>query len=457
MLGNQLSQEDLKNNVQTIGYHADLSGDPQVVAQRLFNAFLSQKKAISSSSTGKITKSGSDFQLINGRVVGQTILESQNQSQEAPKTVTVQTPVKTVTVNQPVVQSTSSSTSTSQSAGSSSGQPGDKWAAIDSKVTQLLQGQHISGRVVIVKNGQSHSINVGNATSAVKNADENVVFPLASLQKVITGAIFTQLVNETHSKLNQKEMLSDYFPKIPNADKITMRDLLDHVSGIDMDELTPTNVLSEDDAIQYTIDNLKSGQPEQKFDYTNANYTILAGILKKITNQSYEQLVNTRIIQKLGLKHTFFWDQKPSNAVVAESAHSDGKQDNQDPAFPSQSLLSSVVGAGNLYSTPEDYLKIQQGLEDGQILIKDDYNYLAYSGHTSLGNNGYHGGLYHEDDNQKWVRGTLSNTSYENGMDMDEDNQNGVILFTNQHVKPEPTNTLKGLAEQIKEIVRATD
>ncbi|MFD1124032.1 serine hydrolase domain-containing protein [Lentilactobacillus raoultii] len=457
ILEEELSQTDLKNNLQIVGYHTNLTGNPKTIVQKLFSVWLAQTKATGISSIQKTTKFGNAFKVVNGRIVGQTVMESPVQDQKTPKTVTVQTPVKTVTVTQPVATTGSGSTSSNNTSGKQP-QADNKWTAIDQKVTQLLQSQHVSGRVVVVKNGASHSINVGNATNSVKNADDRVVFPLASLQKVITGAIFTQLVNETHAKLNQKEPLSDYFPKVPNANKITIRDLLDHVSGIDMSETTPPKVLSEDEAIQYTLDNLKTpNQPEQKFDYTNANYTLLAGILKKVAKQSYEQLVTTRIIQKLGLQHTFFWDQKPSDAIVAESSQSDGKQDNLNPAYPSPALLSSVVGAGNMYSTPEDYLKIQQGLENGQILINDDYNYLADDNKPSIGGNGYHGGLYHEDNHQKWVRGTLSGTNYENGMDMDEDNQNGVILFTNQHIKPEPTNTLKGLAEQIKAFVKANN
>lgn len=457
ILEEELPQTDLKNNLQIIGYHTDLIGEPETIAQKLFSAWLAQTRATGISSNQKITKFGNAFKVVNGRIIGQTVIENPVQDQKTPKTVTVQTPVKTVTVTQPAAI-TGSGSSASNSTSDKQPQTDNKWTAIGQKVTQLLQSQHVTGRVVVVKNGASHSINIGNATNSVKNADDRVVFPLASLQKVITGAIFTQLVNETHAKLNQKELLSDYFPKVPNANKITIRDLLDHVSGIDMSETTPPKVLSEDEAIQYTLDNLKTPyQPEQKFDYTNANYTLLAGILENVTKQSYEQLVMTRIIQKLGLQHTFLWDQKPSDAIVAESSQSDDKQDNLNPTYPSPALLSSIVGAGNMYSTPEDYLKIQQGLENGQILINDDYNYLADDNKPSIGGNGYHGGLYHEDNHQKWVRGTLSGTNYENGMDMDEDNQNGVILFTNQHIKPEPTNTLKGLAEQIKAIVKAND
>ncbi len=407
---NTFNTNNIQNSSQSIGISTNISGSASNIAKNLFTVFLNELKEAESnlliSPNGSTV--GTAFKVVNGKITGQIVILSPS-----------------------------------------------KWSVIDQKVTALLQQNHIYGQAVLVSNNNSNSLAIGKATASVDNSDAKVVYPLMSLQKVITGAIFTQLVNDTKGKLNQYQKLSVYYPQIKNADKITIRDLLDHDSGISMSESTPSQVLNEDGALQYTLDNIDvKYDPETRFDYTNANYTLLAGILKKVSGKSYEDLVNQRIFKKLGLSHTFFWDQKPVDYTVAQSYESDGTNDELDPRVPTQNLLSSVLGAGNIYSTPEDYLKIQQGLENGQILSKSDYNYLAFNGHKSINSNGYHGGMYHQAGGIKWIRGALSRTNYEDVILMDEDNSNGVILFTNQHIVPEPSHNLWTISEQIQKIIK---
>ncbi len=309
----------------------------------------------------------------------------------------------------------------------------------------LLKNAHFQGRAMLFNNyasGASHvSVGYADATSKLTN-DANTLFPIASLQKVMTGAIIEQLA--ASGKLSLSDKLSKYYPSVQSSGSITLRQLLNHRSGIDMDETTPNSLLStQASEINYTLGQLKV-TGTQGFNYTNANYTLLAGVASKVTSQSYDTLVQKRIIQPLKLKHTFAWDNLPSASVVA-SGYSYSNGQNNVANGVSQKLMSSLLGAGNYYSTTEDYYKIQKGLRNGKILTKKQYYTLSNNYKLR-----YAGGLYHYSGGIKRVRGALSGSGYNTILYGSEGNKSGVILFANQG----PTKSINTLATTLYDLAR---
>lgn len=308
----------------------------------------------------------------------------------------------------------------------------------------LLNNAHFQGRAMLFNHyatGASR-VSVGDADVTSKLANTaNTLFPIASLQKVLTGAIIEQLA--ASGKLSLTDKLSKYYPSVAGSGSITLRQLLNHRSGIDMDETTPATLLtSQASELNYTLDQLKS-TGSQSFNYTNANYTLLAAIASKVTGQSYDTLVQNRIIKPLNLQHTYAWDDLPNDSVVASGyTYSNG---NSVTNNVSQKLMSSLLGAGNYYSTPEDYYKIQKGLRNGKILTKSQYYDLADNYKLN-----YAGGLYHYSGGIKRVRGALSGSGYETLYYGSEGNKKGVILFANQ----KPTKSIDKLGKTLYDLAR---
>lgn len=290
--------------------------------------------------------------------------------------------------------------------------------------------------------GASH-VSVGSADATAKLPNSNTtLFPLASLQKVMTGAIIEQLAASKKLSLNDK--LSRYYPSVTNSKNITLRQLLNHRSGIDMDETAPSTVLNTQSAeLNYTLAQLKvSG--DTSFTYTNANYTLLAAVASKVTGQNYDTLIQNRIIKPLKLTHTYAWNKLPSTSTVANGYRYSNGQDNVAQNV-SQKLMSSLLGAGNYYTTPSDYYTIQKGLRNGKILTKSQYYDLANDYKLS-----YAGGLYHYSGGIKRVRGALSGAGYNNILYGSEGNKTGVILFANQS----PTRSIDSLAKTLYDLAR---
>ena len=321
-------------------------------------------------------------------------------------------------------------------------------------VRNTLAQNKVRGTVVVIKDGHAQKISYGYGYYGRRLGAGNikVVYPVCSLQKVITGAIITQLISE--GKFNQDTKISRWYPNLKNADKITVGNLLTHTSGL---LATRTEVnrginYSEGDAINWVvnrINQLQEGNPGN-FYYNNTNYILLAGIIRQVTNQSYEANVKSRIINKLGLKRTFFYPDIPKNKTDAIS-YTWRNKNYQNAQYVKRSLASQLPGAGNLFSTPMDYYRIQVALTDGRILTKDQFNYLT---HLQSRVTSYSGGVYlKNNDNLKMAYGNLYGTHFGNWFQMTTDNQNGLIMFLNQTQNNEDQN--KAIGYQILNHIKA--
>ncbi len=327
-------------------------------------------------------------------------------------------------------------------------------------VRNTLAQNHVRGSTVIIKNGQPQQISYGWGWYGKKigNGNAKIVYPIGSLQKVITGAIIVQLINETNNtpqQFSQYTKISRWYPNMKNANKISVGNLLTHTSGITATgtEINRGYNYSEASAINWVVNHVNNTaeQPVETYFYNNANYILLTGIIRKITGQSYEANFQQRIVNKLGLTHTYLYQDIPNNMTDAISYNWFNNKNYQRPAYVKRTLASQLPGAGNLFSTPMEYYKIQVGLTNGQILSQSDFNYLT---HLKSKVNQYSGGLYlKNNDSVKMAYGNLSGMHFGNWFQMTSDNQNGLIMFLNQTNDNEPD--IKAAGYQILNHIKA--
>jgi CubicO group peptidase (beta-lactamase class C family) len=209
------------------------------------------------------------------------------------------------------------------------------------------------------------------------------VYPLASLQKAVTGAIIQKLINQ--GKLSMTTPLSQFYPNIPYANQITMRQLLDHRSGIRMAELTPKTILPTETArLNYTLQHLRSTN-NHAYSYSNANFTLLAGVIRKVTHKSYQTALKNDIIRPLGLKHTYEYNDIPGNVLNPLSYRL--TNGSGQGGIISKPLQSAELGCGSLYMSVGDYYKFMYGLQSGQLVgqaglrsLADNFQYKYSAG-----------------------------------------------------------------------------
>lgn len=303
----------------------------------------------------------------------------------------------------------------------------------------LVVDSDFMGTALIVQNGQiAYEKGYGEADKQRKIDNQTeTVFPIASLQKSMTAALILQLVKE--QKLQLDDSLEQFYPEVAGSESITIQQLLDHTSGISMDEETPAEILtSQERQINFTLDTLIV-DPTDEFQYTNANYTLLAGIISKLRNEPYEMVVEQELITPLALKHTYFWDTLPADLSVPLAYV--GADDQENTAIvPSAALYSSLLGAGNMFMSVGDFWTFIQSLSNGKLFQKEEYNQLA-----GVAEGGYRAGIIYW-ENLFYSVGVLND--FNTVIYGDDSNQTVILLFANQP----PTDGIQELSQELYEV-----
>jgi D-alanyl-D-alanine carboxypeptidase len=142
-------------------------------------------------------------------------------------------------------------------------------------------------------------------------ADPNALFKIASISKLYVAVSITKLVND--KRLSLDETLVDYFPellaRIENAEKITLRLMVQHRSGIP--NFTNNPAFWEDEqenskkALEFALDLPASFEPDEGYEYSNTNYLLLRQIIEKVVGYSHHQYIKEEILIPLKLNNTF--------------------------------------------------------------------------------------------------------------------------------------------------------
>lgn len=230
----------------------------------------------------------------------------------------------------------------------------------------------IMGSFAFADHNQTSFIKVVGLSDVEKKqkANVNTQYRIGSISKTFTAVLVMKAVEE--KKLAVGSKLSQFYPEIPDADKITIENLLQHRSGIhnftDEEEYMHyyTQMKTEKELIDI-IKNYKSDfSPGTKFEYSNSNYVLLGFILEKVYRKSYAQLIKDKITKPLKLTLTEVGDKIDSDKNQAKSyGYTNGKY-NLSP----ETDMSIPLGAGNIISTPMELLKFILGLENGKLITK---------------------------------------------------------------------------------------
>ncbi|MFT8879139.1 MAG: serine hydrolase domain-containing protein [Oenococcus sp.] len=292
-------------------------------------------------------------------------------------------------------------------------------------IQQLVQSQHMQGELLVSNHGRSglQSMAFGQADNLAKTPNSlDGLFPIASLQKAVTALIVGRLIDQ--GRLNLKDRLSDFYPSIPFSSQITIEMLLEHKSGIWMGETRPNALLTdESQQIAFCLSRLVS-TGRFYWHYTDANYILLAGIIAQRTQQTYSQNVIEDLIRPLHLQHTFFWNRLPANTALVKPAgiSSQGQAGWQRSR---DLLLSSDLGAGDMYANVFDYYKILDAILQSKLLSPETTASLLPNRFVK-----YRAGLYYGASGHFYAHGA------DNGfyllVDISPDAQKLAIFFINQ-------------------------
>jgi D-alanyl-D-alanine carboxypeptidase len=253
------------------------------------------------------------------------------------------------------------------------------------EISELIHAAHdkgtFSGVVVLSQHGKvSLATQVGFSDKTRKTPmSPDTVFRLASLTKQITALLIMQEVEAGRIHLDQTA--GELMKELPEASgRVTIKQLLQHVSGLANPSDGPDNVAPEfyQRKDKDAGDNRKSAMefcsskpkrdPGGIFEYNNCDYIVLGAILESMTGQSFAVLLKERITRPLGLRSWGVFPADPSSAPwVAIGYKEDGSpEDFQNPA--------TYGAAGALYGNALDVALWNHALINHTLLSAESTN-----------------------------------------------------------------------------------
>lgn len=193
--------------------------------------------------------------------------------------------------------------------------------------------------------------------------------------KAFVAVVTLQLVKE--GKVELDAPVTRYLPGAVKDDRITVRQILNHTSGLanytqylgveNFKELRhryfePHELLAIGNAHPPT------GQPGEKFKYSNTNYVLAGLLIQKVTGRPVAENVDQRIIKPLNLRDTY-WPGVGEQGIRKKHPHGyalvDGKVTDVTELDPSWGWA-----AGQIISTTKDLNTFYKGLLGGKLLPK---------------------------------------------------------------------------------------
>jgi CubicO group peptidase (beta-lactamase class C family) len=242
----------------------------------------------------------------------------------------------------------------------------------------IASGKTVAVAVEVSRGGQvvfARGFGRANLDSAAP-ATPGTVFRIGSITKQFTAAAILQLVQAGKITLNDK--LSLYYPGFPRGDEVTIRELLNHISGIhNYTEfgLNPLALLqmrkdhTTEEWVQYIADQkpLYDFAPGSAWHYTNSGFFLLGGIVEKVSGEPLSRYLHDHIFLPLGMSQTAVdgnSDIGPERARGYEHAWLPGG------GFQTAMSISMTVpgGAGALRSSADDLIKWSNSLFAGKAV-----------------------------------------------------------------------------------------
>jgi CubicO group peptidase (beta-lactamase class C family) len=291
------------------------------------------------------------------------------------------------------------------------GMSSERLQRVNDVVKSYIDAGQISGAVTMVerKGRIAHFeaqglMDIENKTPMRKDA----IFRMASMSKPVTGVAILMLMEE--GKLRLTDPVSRFIPEfknpkvamlktpaapaaaaaagrggrpadpeiytVPAERELTIRDLMTHTNGLETGgpgsregaRISPRDTASNLAAYVPTLGAVPLDfQPGTKWQYSALSGIETLGRIVEITSgMTFDQFLQKRIFEPLGMKDTAFYptdDRMPRVVTLYERKPGGGLSRINTPAWLATKTLFS--GGGGLWSTPEDYMQFATMLVNG--------------------------------------------------------------------------------------------
>jgi len=256
---------------------------------------------------------------------------------------------------------------------------------------EFVAQNEISGAVTLVANKEKilHLDATGRGDiSSETPLSRDAIFWIASMSKPVTGVAV--LIMEDEGKLSVDDPVEKYIPEFANfknADgtkaTITIKQLLTHSSGMPeatVAEMKSSHTLAE--LVPHFVTKPLQFAPGSKWQYCQSSINTAGRVVEIVSGKPFEQFVQERIFNPLGMKDTTFYPTEAQAARIAKSYRKTNGKLTEAPNFilngmPATSRERYPAANGGLFSTALDYARFCQmllnnGELDGHRILKSE-------------------------------------------------------------------------------------
>lgn len=256
---------------------------------------------------------------------------------------------------------------------------------------EMIVGRITPGGVLLVSQNGKVSLFETFGTTQYKDSGSQAVtgstiYDIASVTKILTATAALILIDRKEISLD--DSLAKFFPQCVYGEKIVIRHLLTHTSGISaqMAKLVEQKPGEIHEAILRAP--LKR-EPGAKAEYINANSYLLGKIVELVYKKSLSEIFAKEICDPRRMKETMFNPSKNFLERIAPTEITEQRGLIRGIAHDESAYaLNGAAGHAGLFSTAEDLNRLcQMWLKDGQILSKNlkKSALLKQTPHGSLG------------------------------------------------------------------------
>jgi uncharacterized protein YbbC (DUF1343 family)/CubicO group peptidase (beta-lactamase class C family) len=205
---------------------------------------------------------------------------------------------------------------------SSSSFDSTRLARLDAVIHDAIAARETPGAVILVGQGDRVVLRKAWGDRALVPRRETMtpdtIFDAASLTKVVATTTAVMMLVED-ARIRLVDPVARYIPEFGRygKDRVTIRDLLTHMSGLRPDVDVSFDWVGHARAIELASEEVLTAQPGRRFIYSDINYFLLGEVVARVSRQPFDVFTRDRIFRPLGMKDTMF---KPPPALAARIA-----------------------------------------------------------------------------------------------------------------------------------------
>jgi uncharacterized protein YbbC (DUF1343 family) len=254
-----------------------------------------------------------------------------------------------------------------------------KLQQMDQAIDQAVADKKTPGAVVWVEHGTNiywKAYGHRALVPAEEPMSRDTIFDAASLTKILATAPAIMILAE-RGKIKLDEPVHDFIPEFQgdDKDKITLRQLLTHTSGLPEDVSTKPKWEGAETAIRMACAIKLKSAPGEAFRYSDINFFLLGEIVQRVSGMPLNEFCAREIFGPLNMIDTGFLPPASKGERIAPTQMTDGVMLRGVVHDPTARYMGGVAGHAGVFTTAADMARyarmmLNLGELDGARILK---------------------------------------------------------------------------------------